>query len=362
MVGLPTAKADENYIRSLAKMGIGGIILFKHNYESLEQLIEVTNMVQTIFMKESYHELPAFIAVDQEGGRVQRFGPPFTSFPAQALQGSINSPKTSFEVGYVMGRELRAAGVNVNFSPVIDVLQFPESKAIGDRSFSAQAEIVASLGSALIRGLQKGGVLGVAKHFPGHGAVELDTHVDLPTCGKTQAQLDDLDWVPFKRVIRSKAEGIMTAHIVYPKIDADKPATLSRLWIQEILRKQLRHTKLIFTDDLEMGAILKKYTLQDASFLALSAGCDQLLLCHEQQQLETVWKYLVNAFQTGALPPTRLQEGLDRIETVKKRLILPYQQASLKDAQAIVGNADFQSVAQAIREGRTAENGPSTRI
>jgi beta-N-acetylhexosaminidase len=360
MVGVPKPGLDRPALERLGRIGVGGVVLFKNNYESVAQLVELTNSIQKTVTAEAHESLPAWIAADQEGGRVQRFAEPFTHFPAQALWGELNSPKTCFEAGYVMAKELRACGVNVNFSPVIDVLQ-TQSKAIGDRAFSADPEMVANLGSATIRGLQKGGVLGVAKHFPGHGSVEVDSHADMPVCNKTVEELDAMDWIPFRRVIRSKAEAVMTAHILYPKIDPDRPATFSRKLLQEQLRKNLRHQKLIFSDDLEMGAIQKKYSLKDAAFLAVEAGCDQILLCHEWDQIEEVWVYLVKAFETGALPMKRLDESLERIHDAKRRMLLPFNYANAELARAIVGAPEFASVADSIRSKKPVESGPSTR-
>jgi beta-N-acetylhexosaminidase len=244
---------------------------------------------------------------------------------------------------------------------VVDVLQGPTTKAIGDRAFSDNAEVVANLGSAALRGLMKGGVLGVAKHFPGHGAVAGDSHKELPVCQKTVDELEASDWVPFRKIFRSRAEGVMTAHILYPKIDADRPATLSRKILQDYLRKSLRYSNLIFSDDLEMGALQEKYSLKDAAFLAIEAGCDQILMCHEWGQIEEVHAYLVNAFATGALPMKRLDESLARIQAAKKEFLLPFKFADRDFALAAVGAPDFKAIAEAIKSQKPIETGPSAK-
>ncbi|MBS1986151.1 MAG: beta-N-acetylhexosaminidase [Bdellovibrionales bacterium] len=361
IVGFEGTSIDKKTLDLLAKVGVGGVILFKQNYESLAQLVELTNTIQRAIIPAAADGLPAWICVDHEGGRVQRFGAPFTAFPPAAQWGKINSPKTCFEAGYVMARELSAAGVNVNFCPVVDVPADMNSPGLGDRVFSTDPEIVASLGSATARGLQKGGVLGVIKHFPGHGSANVDSHIDLPVCNKTVEELDANDWIPFKRAIRARAEGVMTAHILYPKIDPDRPATLSRRILQDQLRKNLRHAKLIFSDDMDMGAIRKKYELRDAAYFALEAGCDHVLLCHSLDQLEDVWSYLVKAFESGALPRKKIEESWERVSEAKRSYLLPYSERKLAEAAAIVGSPEFANVAAQIKAGHAVEVGPSAK-
>lgn len=360
-VGVPGTALDRAKLELLGRIGVGGVILFRENYESVEQLCELTNEIQKTLTADAFEGLPAFIGVDQEGGRVRRFRDPFTDFAAASKLGELNSPKTAFEAGYVMGRELRSVGVNMNFAPVLDVPEALDKGVIGDRAFSTQEDAVASIGSAFARGLLKGGVIAVAKHFPGHGTTSIDTHSELPTCSKSLDELDKKDFVPFRRAIRARVEGIMTAHIQFPKIDPDRPATLSRKILQDVLRKQLRYQRLIFSDDLEMGAIQKKYALRDAAFLSIEAGCDQVLICHEWERIEEVWNYLVQGFDTGGLPMKRLDESLERIRDAKTRYLKPLQYVSADLAKALVGSPDFGAVALAIKEGRAIESGPSAR-
>jgi beta-N-acetylhexosaminidase len=361
IVGFKGTVPTRAQLDTLARIGVGGVILFKQNYESVAQLVELTNAVQRAVIPTAPEGLPAWIAVDHEGGRVQRFGAPFTTFAPAAVWGKLNSPKTCFEAGYVQASELRACGVSINFSPVVDVPPTMEAPGLGDRVFSTDAETVANLGSATIRGIQKGGILGVAKHFPGHGSANVDSHIDLPVCTKSVADLEAVDWVPFRRVIRARADGVMTAHMLVPSIDPDRPATLSRKILQDHLRKGLRHTKLIFSDDLDMGAIRNKHGLKDAAFLAVEAGCDHLLICHSFDELEETWTYLVKAVESGALPQKRILECWERIAETKKRYLLPYAERQANLAEQIVGCAEFKAVAEAIAEGRPIEKGPSVK-
>jgi beta-N-acetylhexosaminidase len=355
VVGIPDTRFDSEVLHAFVRMGVGGVILFKHNYESLEQLVALTNSIQKNLIPTSYRGSPVWIAADQEGGRVQRFKDPFTVMPPQATWSALNSPKTCFEAGFILGKELRACGVNMNFAPVVDVIQ-TEAKAIGDRSFSSDPQVVATMGSAVVRGIQKAGVVSVAKHFPGHGSVRPDSHEELPVSSKTIAELEEIDWIPFRRAIRSRVEGIMTAHILFDKIDPSRPATLSRKTLQECLRKELRFSKLIFSDDLEMGAIRNKYEIQDAAFLAVQAGCDQLIFGHEWDKVEEVWSHLSKAFYEGALPMARLEESLSRVVEVKTRFLSPYRAASLDEARALVGHPSHRSIAEAMARGEVPES------
>lgn len=361
VVGVPGVGLDRQKLDLLGRIGVGGVCYFASNYESIPQLCELSNSIQKITTSESFSQMPAWIAIDHEGGRVQRLKDPFTEFPSASLLGSLNSPKTCFEAGFVMAKELLAVGINTNFAPVVDVLSVEGSKAIGDRAFGKDAELVANLGSAMVRGLMKGGLLAVPKHFPGHGSVVADSHEELPVCLKTVEELEALDWIPFRKVFRSRVDAVMTAHILFPKIDPDRPATLSRRVLQDHLRKGMRFSKLIFSDDLEMGALSKKYALKDAAFLAIEAGCDQILLCHEWGQVEEVWSYLVNAFASGALPMKRLDESVVRIQEAKKQFLSDFKFVDRDLATALVGAPDFKRVAKAIKEQKPVDDGPSTK-
>ena len=355
VVGIPDKTFDSQVMNTFMRIGVGGVILFKHNWESTRQLVELTNTIQKNMIPASYRGHPTWIAVDQEGGRVQRFKDPFTVMPAAAKWSAINSPKTCFEAGFVLGKELRSCGINLNFAPVIDVLQ-TEAKAIGDRSYSSDPNVVAVMGSAVVRGIQKAGVLAVAKHFPGHGGVQPDSHEELPVSPKTVKDLEAIDWIPFRRTIRSRVEGIMTAHILFENIDPSRPATLSRKLLQDYLRKDLRFTKLIFSDDLEMGAIKKKYDLRDAAFLALEAGCDQLIFGHEWDKIEGVWEHLSKAFRDGVLPLSRLDESIARITELKMKYLSPYRGATMEEADAFVGHPSHRMIAEAIANGVIPES------
>ena len=354
----PELKAEEK--KSVSKLAPGGVILFKRNYQNVKQVVSLCNDIQSAIVPNSHKSWAAWMGVDHEGGRVQRFGDPFTKIPAAKTCGDLNSPKTTFELGFIMARELHAVGVRLNFSPVADVPRDLNAPALGDRTYSLDPEIVSSHVSAMVRGLQKGGVMAVAKHFPGHGPANVDSHLELPKCHLTKDQLEACDWLPFRRAIRARCNGIMTAHILNTALDTGRPATLSKKIIREFLRKDLRFRGLVFSDDMEMGAIVNDYGIEDASMMAVEAGCDHILICQNFDAALSTHERLVKAFESGLLPLSFLDESLERISNFKNEYIGQYKDSKADFAEAVLGAPDFQAVAEAIRQKRAIESGPST--
>lgn len=356
----PELTAEEK--KHLNELVPGGVILFKRNYQNLSQIISLTNSIQGEIMPLSHNNLATWIGVDHEGGRVQRFGEPFTKIPAAQQWGELNSPKTTFELGYIIAKELHSVGVRVNFAPVADVPTSMSAPALGDRVFSTDPEIVANLVSATVRGLQKGGVLSVTKHFPGLGPANIDSHGDLPTCNVSKAELDARDWVPFRRAIRARADGVMTAHLTNAALDPENPATLSKKILRDILRGEFRYQKLIFSDDMEMGAIANHHSVEDASVMAVAAGCDHILICQNMEAARKAHEKLLHAFESRKIPMNHLIEALSRIEQCKAEYIGNYRDATVEFAEAVLGAPDFQAVAEAVRQKRAVEDGPSTKV
>jgi len=361
-VGVAGSELSPDERKKLQVLAPGGVILFKRNYLDLRQIVSLTNSIQACVMMNSHRSAPAWIGVDHEGGRVQRFGAPFTKIPPAKEWGELNSPKTTFELGFIMAKELHAVGVRINFAPVADVPKDMNAPALGDRVFSTDPEVVSSLVSATVRGLQKGGVLAVTKHFPGHGPANVDSHLELPKCHVSQEQLEANDWQPFRRAIRARGDGIMTAHILNTALDPDRPATLSKKILRDFLRGELRFQGLIFSDDMEMGAIVNEYGLEEASVMAIEAGCDQLLICQSLDAAFSVHERLVNAFESKELPMSFLDESLKRISSAKSNYIGKYKNANADFAEAVLGAPDFQAVAEAVRQKKVVENGPSTLV
>jgi beta-N-acetylhexosaminidase len=218
----------------------------------------------------------------------------------------------------VIGKELKAVGINMNYAPVVDVNTNTESPVIKNRAFSSDPEVCGRMGSAVCRGLQKMGVISVAKHFPGHGDTKKDSHLELPVVHKTLEELEARELVPFKRVIRSRVEAIMTAHILNPRLDSEYPATLSSKTITDILRKNLRFNRLIVSDDMEMKAITDRYDVKQAAVRAVSADCDILIYRGDAGLARQAMDAVVEAVQTGQLSVERLEQSNARIIAAKK--------------------------------------------
>jgi beta-N-acetylhexosaminidase len=274
----------------LAHPSTGGVILFARNYYSPEQ---ITSLIENI---KSSRQGPLLVAVDQEGGRVQRFKQGFSLLPAASfyVNSAIDSEQDALQntqaSGWLMAAELLSVGVDFSFAPILDV-EAGVSKVIGDRAFADDTQQVCCFASAFRTGMRSAGMAAVGKHFPGHGSVALDSHLDLPQDLRPLSEIEQHDLIPFQHLIKQGLEGIMTAHILFPEVD-DKPATYSSRWVTEILRQQLNFNGVIFTDDLNMGGAAFAATFGERANLALTAGCDMVLICNNPDAATDILDHL----------------------------------------------------------------------
>ena len=277
MVGLSGTQLTDEEKEMLNHPMVGAVILFTRNYETPLQL---QDLIADIHMLRTPHLL---VCVDHEGGRVQRFREGFTRLPPLRRIGEVydqdarRAKRLAETAGWLMAIELRAVGVDFSFSPVLD-LDYGVSEIIGDRSFHRKAHAVANLAQSYIGGMQRAGMAATGKHFPGHGAVEVDTHVGIARDERPFVDIESDDLVPFERLIHSGLAGIMPGHVIYPNIDP-QPAAFSRFWLQEILRKRLQFQGAIFSDDLLMQGAAVMGGVSDRAEAALEAGCDMVLVC-----------------------------------------------------------------------------------
>ncbi|MCB0417480.1 MAG: beta-N-acetylhexosaminidase [Bdellovibrionaceae bacterium] len=315
VVGFDGYSVSNEFAQFIKSYNLGGVIYFKKNVQSPGQLAELSNELQFTYRQPDAP--PMFISIDHEGGKVNRLVKPFTKFPGNDHLGELGSPKIGYDFGAILAKELKAVGVNVNFAPVVDVYTNSENTVIKSRSFSSDPEVCAKLGSAVARGIQRNGVMAVAKHFPGHGDVKEDSHFKLPRCDKSVEELEACEWIPFRRAIRGRIDGVMTAHILNKALDAEFPATLSEKTIQTYLRDLMRFNRVIFSDDMEMKAIAAEYTVEQAAVLAVNAGCDCLIYKGTKIPVEAV-EAVIKAVEEKAIPLSKIQESVKRIESAKR--------------------------------------------
>lgn len=256
----------------------GGLILFARNYYDPEQVAALIKAIRTA------RNGAILIAVDQEGGRVQRFQNGFTRLPPAASY--AHQPELAEEAGWLMASEILAVDVDFSFAPVLDV-DAGISQIIGNRSFAMEPDLAAQLASAFTRGMRSAGMAATGKHFPGHGAVAADSHLDLPIDTRSLAEIRAKDLLPFQRLITDGLEAIMPAHVLYPQVD-DMPAGFSSVWLQQILRGEMGFDGAIFSDDLSMAGAAGVGDFLDRAKLALQAGCDMLLVCNNAAAAEQV--------------------------------------------------------------------------
>lgn len=271
-----TLTADEK--EKINHPNTGAVILFSRNYETPDQVAALIGSIR------SARKGPILIAVDQEGGRVQRFKQGFTRLPPACCY--ADAPELAEPAGWLMAAELLATGVDFSFAPVLDI-DCGISEIIGNRSFSQNPELATRLASAFRKGMHAAGMAATGKHFPGHGAVAADSHLTLPIDERDLASIRAKDLEPFKRLIAEGLEGIMPAHVIYPHIDS-KPAGFSAFWIQQILREELSFNGAVFSDDLSMEGAASAGDFPERARLAQAAGCDMILVCNNPRAAEQV--------------------------------------------------------------------------
>jgi beta-N-acetylhexosaminidase len=324
MVHFTGVAANEDAVTLIKKAHVGGFIYYNwaNGLTSPQQVKTLSQSLQKL------SKIPLLIAIDQEGGQHIRLVNGFTVFPSNA---EID-PAQVQEAAYTTGKELLAVGINLNLAPVIDVNVNPKNPIIGKRSFSASPEVVAACGARALEGYHQAHILTSLKHFPGHGDVAIDSHIDLPVVNKAKAELERVELLPFRKLLPF-ADTIMTAHIIMPALDPKNCATLSPLIIEGLLRKEMHYDGVVISDSLVMKGLLKNCrNVEDAATRAILAGCDIILLGGKQLlehdgDLElnvldvlNVHQSLVQAVKAGVIPEARLNQSVSRIQRLKSQL------------------------------------------
>lgn len=312
MVDLAGSALDAEDRELLLHPAVGGVILFSRNFAAPEQLAELTASIRAL------REPHLLIGVDQEGGRVQRFRDGFTRLPPAGRFGVLHAGDSRraldvcASVAWLMAAELRAVGVDFSFAPVLD-LDRGISRVIGDRAFGPRAQDVCDLAAAWCDGVRRAGMAAVGKHFPGHGGVVADSHAELPMDGRSLAELELEDLVPFRHLIEQGLEAVMPAHVVYPAVDAH-PAGFSPVWLKEILRGRLGFEGVVFSDDLNMGAAGAGGDYPERARAAAGAGCDMLLICNNRPAAARILETFEDDRDPAASSRLLTMRGRGRIE------------------------------------------------
>jgi beta-N-acetylhexosaminidase len=332
-------------LRSLAReFGLGGAILFARNIESPEQVAELSFEITRLTA-----DVPPWVSVDQEGGRVARLRAPFTEWPPMATLGRSGDTTLAERFARALATELRAVGITLDYAPVLDVHTNPNNPVIGDRALGEQARAVAELGAAIVTVLQAEGVAACGKHFPGHGDTSADSHYELPIIDLPPEQLRDREFVPFAAAIAAGVATIMTAHVFVPSLDDERPATLSKRIITGLLREELGFEGVILSDDLEMKALASERSVPQSALQAIEAGCDGVLVCSGDYDAQgQALEELIRAAEADRAFMRRVDDALVRHRRAKERFLAtavgaaPLTGAALR---RVLGREDHRQIA-----------------
>jgi beta-N-acetylhexosaminidase len=358
MVGFGGTAVNDDIAALVKGRRVGGVCLFKRNIVSAQQVARLNDQLLAL-MADS---LPPFIAVDQEGGNVVRISEGAVVLPGNMALGATGSTQLAYDAGRAQGEGLRLLGFNMNLAPVLDVNVNPRNPVIGIRSFGDHPDRVADFGADFIRGQQDAQIVTVAKHFPGHGSVDADSHRALPVMRETEAEvMRQLE--PFSRAIHNGLDGLMTAHVAVPSLThSSLPATLSPQILTGLLRQKLGFDGLVLTDELEMEAIAKSYGVGPAAVAAIKAGADMVLIPWTPEKKLEVYQALLAAGRSGDIPAQRLDDAVRHILAAKVRrglftapapLAARLEEVAHRDHQAVADQVSRESVTLLRTDGRT---------
>jgi beta-N-acetylhexosaminidase len=337
-------------VKTLAReFGLGGVILFARNIVEPEQVAELC--AEALLLDRDF---PLWVSVDQEGGRVARLRAPFTKWPPMATLGRSGDVKLAQRFARALAAELKAVGFNLDYAPVLDIHTNPSNPVIGDRALADRADEVARLGVAIVEALQDSGVAACGKHFPGHGDTSADSHYELPLVDHPPDRIRGVELVPFKAAVDAGIASIMTAHVLLPSFDEERPATLSRRVVSDLLRDELAFGGVVISDDLEMKAIASRYAVPEAAVLAVDAGCDALLVCGTDTDLQAAAiEALIHAVEDERLPFSRVENALARQRTAKEQFLLapaPSRPLSARALRQMIGTDEHRAIADQMAQ------------
>lgn len=316
IIALEEKQITEKTINIIQKYNIGGIILYRKNYDNYQQMIDLINKLKEI---NKVNEIPLFISIDQEGGRVNRMPSEVLNLKSANKLSSIGNVEVVKESAKIISKMLIKTGINMNYSPVLDIKNFREKHAIGDRCYGENKEDVSKYAIEFMKELSKGGVVPVVKHFPGHGATTKDSHFILPIVKKSKEKLESEDIEPFKEAIKNEADAIMVGHILVKDMDKKYPASLSKKIIQEYLINKIKFKGLIITDDFKMKAIRLRYSLKRAVMLAINSGNNMIMIGTKYKQIEKIIKNISKQVKKGKIDIAKINKSIEKIISIKEK-------------------------------------------
>ena len=340
--GFAGTEAPPTVLRWLSEDAVAGLILFKRNIDNLQQ---TATMIASC-IEGTDPEKPILVCVDQEGGRVARFGEPVLRLPPMRTLAAAGDASLTRDAATVLGRQLRSVGINLDFAPVLDVDTNPFNPVIGDRAFGRTPNAVIEHALAFAEGLHEGGVLSCGKHFPGHGDTDLDSHLALPTLRHDRTRLEEVELLPF-RAAAGWIPSLMTAHVVFDAVDPGVPATMSVAAIGKLLREDIGFEGAVFSDDLEMKAITERHSIEEAGVLAIEAGCDLLLVCSDLEAAARLRETLATEAKRNQAFRARLEAARARADALRRRIVELPPAVPLENA---LDSAEAQSVRKRLQQ------------
>jgi len=343
MIGLQGESLTRDEQLVIEECGFGGFILFSHNCCGPEQILSLCRSLW-----ESNPKTPPLIGIDQEGGRVHRLANPFTHFPAAALVGRKDDPNLAYRAARATAAELALVGVNLNFAPVLDVNSNPNNPIIGSRSFGTEPNQVITFAWPYVQGLRDGGIIPCGKHFPGHGGTDKDSHLDLPVLDRSPDELTAVELPPFVHACRNQIESLMTAHVLYRSLDPKFPATLSHNIVTGLLRQQLGYAGVVFSDDMEMKALSSNYAADEAVALAVRAGVDVMLYCHDLPGAVNALEFLCSEAERNPAVRAQVENSYHWITELKQRYLKRFTGIEEKECAKRLARLDHRRIVNEI--------------
>ncbi len=339
-VGFEGTAAPAELLGRIARSEVGAVVLFRPNIVTPPQVADLVASLRVAAPPDA----PLVVAVDQEGGAVQRLRAPLTEWPPMLAVGAAGDPARTEAVGRALGGELAALGIGWNFAPVLDVHTNPRNPVIGNRAFGTAPAVVITHALAFWRGLLAAGVQGCGKHFPGHGDTVVDSHLDLPIVAHDEARLRAVEIAPFAAAVAAGAEAIMTAHVLYPALDPSLPATLSQRILIEILRGELGYRGIVVSDDLDMKAVADRWPIEELAVGGLGAGVDRFIVRGPAARQVAAFEALVRAAESQSSVRSRVVESAARLTAfdAAARVGLPVPADRLA---ALLGPPDHKALA-----------------